>query len=148
MPRTIRQHIPHLLPATCLALVGLSAAIVAVNYGIGSFTRMGPGFMPMMLGVVLVVLALAIIWHELHVPETWLPPVWRPFIAITLGILFWASLVESAGYFPASAGQVIISSLALPNPRWRSIVILAAVLSICGYLLFVMQLGVPLEAVG
>ena len=148
MSRKITQHLPHLLPATFLALVGIAAAIAAFNYGIGSFTRMGPGFMPLMLGIILVLLAAAIILHELNRPETWIPPVWRPFIAISLGILVWAGLVESAGFFPASASQVIICSLALPNPRWRRILILAGILSLGGYLLFVMQLGVPLEAIG
>lgn len=128
--------------------MGLSAGAVAFRYGIGSFTRMGPGFMPLMLGIILVLLSGAIAWRELKLPETWIPPAWRPFIAITLGILVWAALVESAGFFIASAGQVIICSLALPQQRWRNTLVLAAVLSISGYLLFVVQLGVPLEAVG
>lgn len=148
MSRNIKQHLPHLVPAAFLALIGIAAAVIAFNYGIGSFTRMGPGFMPLTLGIVLVVLGLFIAWREISLPETWIAPTWRPFIAITLGILVWAGLVESAGFFIASAGQVVICSLALPNQRWRSTLVLAAVLSISGYLLFVVQLGVPLEAVG
>jgi hypothetical protein len=146
--RRIKQHFPHSLPALVLAVLGISAAMVALNYGVGSFTHMGPGFIPMMLGIVLVLLSGVILWHEINLPETWIAPSWRPFIAITLGILAWAGLAESAGFFIAAAAQIILSSLALPNPRWRSILILVVVLSSIGYFLFVMQLGVPLEALG
>jgi hypothetical protein len=43
---------------------------------------------------------------------------------------------------------VVITALALPEPRWRGILIMAGLLAISGYLLFVVQLGVPLEAIG
>ena len=136
-----------MLPAILLIFTGIGAAVLASNYGVGSFTRMGPGFIPLMLGLVLVLLGGVILWRESQ--ATAMEAIaWRPFLAITAGILAWVILAESAGFFPAAIVQVVLSALALPRPRWRNILILAAVISAGGYWLFAVQLGVPLNAVG
>src|SRR6478609_4164143 len=44
---------------------GLAFSIGATNYNIGEGARMGPGYFPVMLGVVLVVLGLAIVLTSL-----------------------------------------------------------------------------------
>ena len=148
LPGLTRQQLPALLPPGLFVLGGIITGVVAADYGIGSFTRMGPGFMPLLFGLGLALLGLVLCWQEFAGSSTWETARWRPFIAITLGILAWALLAESTGFFPAAIAQVIITSLALPTPRWRSILVLAAVLAGGGYVLFVTQLGVPLAAVG
>lgn len=121
---------------------------MAPGYDVGSFTRMGPGFFPLALGITLIVLGLLILLFESPAPVVGSLHAWRPFLAVAGGILVWALFVESVGFFVACILQVILTSLALPAPKWRDILVLAAVLSIAGYLLFVRQLGVPLSAVG
>lgn len=43
-----------------MILFGLVAAVNGPNYHIGTLTRMGPGFMPTVLGVVLIILGVLI----------------------------------------------------------------------------------------
>ena len=122
--------------------------MIAISYDVGSFTRMGPGFVPLALALSLALLGGIILLRERPVSEL-LPPVeWRPFLAVIAGILTWVILVETAGFFIASASQIILCALALPNPKWRSILFFALALSLSGYLIFVLQLGVPLNAFG
>lgn len=141
------------MPPLLLIVIGITAGIIAWRYDVGSFTGMGPGFVPLMLGIGLVLLCALILWRE---PAATPDPAggqasgiaWRPFCAVTAGILAWVLLAESAGFLIATVAQVVLSALALPAPRWRGTIILAGILAIAGYLLFVVQLGVPLEAVG
>jgi len=148
LARQFKQHLHSMLPALLLALLGLAASLAAFSYDVGSFTRMGPGFFPLVLGITLVLLSIGIIArdfdHHVHLPAF----AWRPFLAVSAGILAWVFMVETLGFFIASACQVIGCALALPGSHWRGLLILAAVLSTGGYLLFVVQLGVPLSAFG
>lgn len=153
MTRFPRQLPPPVLPTLLLALIGVAAGIIALGYEVGSFTDMGPGFVPLMLGSILVLLCVLILWREKPFQDgsgedTAEPFAWRPFGAVAAGMLAWVLLAESTGFFIASFCQIVLSALALPAPRWRGIMILAGFLAIAGYLLFVVQLGVPLEAVG
>ena len=146
--RDIKQRLLGNLPAILLALLGLAAGLTAVGYKVGSFTSMGPGFFPLALGIILVLLGMAIVMREgpgQASPNTF---AWRPFLAVSGGILAWVLLVESLGFFIASICQVVLCALALPNLHWRSILLLSVILTGAGYLLFVMQLGVPLSALG
>lgn len=147
MKALFRQTLLPGLPALFLILLGLAAGVLAVGYEVGSFTRMGPGFFPLALGIVLIVLGLLILVRE--TPDTAVtPPAWRPFLAVATSILAWALLAESAGFVPASLVQILLCSCALSERQWASILILAVVLTTVGYLLFVVQLGVPLNLVG
>lgn len=141
-----------MLPTLLLALLGLGAAFTAFSYDVGSFTDMGPGFFPLALGIILFLLGAIILWQERRPAEPGAkqahPFAWRPFAAVSAGILAWVLLAESAGFLVSAICQVMLTSLALPNPRWRSIVIMAGVLAGVGYFLFVTQLGVPLSAIG
>ena len=146
--KVLKQHLLPLLSAILLLLLGLSASVIAVSYDVGSFTRMGPGFVPLALALSLALLGGIITLRERPVSEL-LPPVeWRPFLAVIAGILTWVILVETAGFFIASAAQILLCSLALPNPKWRSMLIFTGALTLMGYLIFVLQLGVPLDAFG
>ncbi len=143
------------LPILLLILIGIIAGIIAWGYEVGSFTDMGPGFVPLMLSIGLVLLAALILWREWPIIRAFsgeLPTVsnfaWRPFCAVSSGILVWILLAENAGFFIAAIAQVGLTALALPEPRWRSVLFMAVILAITGYVLFVVQLGVPLEAIG
>jgi uncharacterized membrane-anchored protein len=152
LSRFFTQHLLPVLPTLLLALTGITAGLFAFRYDVGSFTRMGPGFFPLVLGFILALLCMLILWRERPEADTRpaesRPFAWRPFCAVTAGILAWVLLAEATGFFIATFCQVVLTSLALPDPRWRSVIVMGSLLAIGGYLLFVVQLGVPLEAVG
>lgn len=132
------------LPALLFVVVALILIVVGHAYRLGSLTAMGPGFMPVLLGVLLLLLAMLLLWREpaLH-PQA---AAWRPLCCVALGMLAWTQLAEPFGFFPAALAQIVITAFALPQAQRRQDLVLALLLSIAAYLLFVRALGLPLPA--
>jgi hypothetical protein len=147
--RLLRIKILQILPAALLALAGVFVALLGSTYRIGSLTAMGPGFVPVVLGICLVLLAVGLFVGELGgMPETEPGFPLRPVLWVGGGILAWVLLIEAAGFFPASIVQLLFSSLALQKPNWRAITLLALGMTLVSYIVFVMLLGVPVPAFG
>jgi hypothetical protein len=145
----MRIKILQILPALVLALAGVFVAVLGSSYKIGSLTAMGPGFMPVALGVCLVLLAVGLLIGELRVmPGIELGFPVRPVLWVGGGIIAWALLIEVVGFFPASILQLVFSSFALPQQSWRTIAMLALGMTVASYIVFVMLLGVPVPAFG
>lgn len=133
-------------------VVGASFAYGATQYNIGSGGRMGPGYFPLLLGVILAILG-AIIMFKGLVVETpdgekigkW---AWKPlFYIIAANVLFGVMLggLPSIGLPPMGliAGVfalTIVASLAGDSFRLKEVLMLSAVLSMGSYLAFVMLL--------
>lgn len=75
---------------------GISAAVMAYGYPIGSAARMGPGYFPFVLGCLLSLIGLALVVRGFLQDG---PPVerayWRPLILILAAIGVFAATVES-----------------------------------------------------
>lgn len=144
MLRTLLARLAGRLPALLLAGVSLVLIGVGHSYRLGSLTAMGPGFMPLLLGFLLLLLAL---WLLLREPAlALLPPPWRPLLCVAAGMAAWAWLAEPFGFFPAALAQIGLSAFALPQAERRLDLLLALGLSVAAYLLFVRALGLPLPA--
>ena len=129
--------------------LGLSAFAEASQYPIGSLLRMGPGFFPCLIGILIAALGVFLLagaWrprpHSLPLEVRF-----RSVFALGGGILLFALLLERAGVLPAAATLVLVSSLA--ERRWRPwrAVLLALVLSAFVYVIFVVLLQIPVAAV-
>lgn len=140
--RRIAGHVPALV----LGLVALVAVLIGRNYSMGTLTAMGPGFLPVLLGALLLVLAVLLLWLEAPLHPA-LPPL-RPLIAVAAGMLAWVLLAEAAGFFPAALAQLGLSAMALPQAERRRDLVVALLLSVVAWLLFVRVLGLPLPAFG
>jgi putative tricarboxylic transport membrane protein len=136
-----------LLPAFALLCVGLGSAWVGSGYDIGTLTAMGPGFLPVALGLCLALLAALLLWLE-RPSELELKLPLRPVFCVSAGIVAWVLLADRFGFFPAGLAQVLLSSLALPQQKWLTVGVIAVVLNIAAYGLFVKVLGLPLPAFG
>ncbi|MES2624795.1 MAG: tripartite tricarboxylate transporter TctB family protein [Pseudomonadota bacterium] len=145
----LRTKLLQLLPAAFLFLISVSVIVVGSGYKIGSLTAMGPGFMPVALGVCIMLLSLVLATGELRIaPENELSFPLRPVLWVGGGILAWALLIDTFGFFPASIVQLLFSSFALPQQGWRTPVILALGMTLASYIVFVTLLGVPVPAFG
>ncbi|MGV0960920.1 MAG: tripartite tricarboxylate transporter TctB family protein [Limnohabitans sp.] len=133
-------------------VVGASFAYGATNYSIGSGGRMGPGYFPLLLGVILAVLGGAVMFKALVVETQdgekigkW---AWKPlFFIITANLLFGILLgglpsvgIPAMGLIAAIFGVTIVSSLAGDTFNLKEVLILSVVLSIGSYLAFIMLL--------
>jgi hypothetical protein len=127
---------------------GLLVIFFGSAYQLGNLTYMGPGFVPVLLGGMLVLLAALILWSEPEQSIRVLPLQWRPPVFVAAGMLAWALLAEPAGFFVASCTQLLLSCLALPNAIKPMVIIGILMTSGICYLLFVGLLGLPLAAIG
>jgi hypothetical protein len=134
------------------ATVGAAFAWGATTYNIGEGARMGPGYFPLVLGVVLTLLGLGIIFESMVVETedgekigAW---AWKPlFYIIGANIAFGVLLgglprfgIPAMGLIIAIYALVLIASKAGDEFRLKEVLILATILAVGSYLAFVMLL--------
>jgi hypothetical protein len=138
-----------------VALIGAGAAWQGRQYGIGSLTRMGPGFFPVALGIGMVVMGVLIAAaarpakpeiDPIHGPAV--PPDWRGWAAIIAAVLLFLVLAQYAGLLPATFACVFVAAMGDRQMRWSHALLLAAGLSLFGILLFVYALQVQIPVFG
>ena len=133
--------------------VGGAFAWGAVDYEIGNAARMGPGYFPFMLGLILIVLGALVAFNAFKSG----PPggdkigaiAWRPLVFILgANLLFGALLVglpslgiPAFGLIVAIFGLVILAGYAREGASLKDSLILASALSIGSYLAFVKLLN-------
>ncbi len=133
-------------------LVGIAFAWGSSSYSIGTGARMGPGYFPMVLGVLLAVLGLIVTITALNVETPDGDPVgsiaWKPLIFIIAGTLvFGASIggLPSIGLPPMGLifgifALTFVASNASDEFNFKEVLILAIILSLFSYAAFIMLL--------
>lgn len=115
------------------------------EYALGSLQNMGPGYMPRMLGVGLVVCGVIIMAGSLRSSEA-LPRLnLRAFLFVTLAILSFALLMNRIGLFLATILLVFICSLSERRPRLIISVPLSLGLCLISYAVFIVGLNMPIR---
>ncbi|MGA0571851.1 tripartite tricarboxylate transporter TctB family protein [Variovorax sp. VNK109] len=132
--------------------VGVAFAWGATNYNIGSGARMGPGYFPLMLGILLAFIGGVVMFKALVVETEdgdkigkW---AWKP-LAYIIGanLLFGVLLgglprfgIPAMGLIAGIYGLTIVASLAGTKFKIGEVLILATVLALGSYLAFVVAL--------
>jgi len=135
-----------------MILFGLIAAVNGPNYRVGTLMHMGPGFMPTVLGIILVLLGIAIagtaaaVTAEQDSDENILPPSpqWLAWLCILSGPLMFIVFGSIGGMAPATFACVFVSALGDREATWKTSLILAAAMTVFGVLLFHYLLQVPM----
>jgi hypothetical protein len=132
--------------------VGVAFAWGASTYTIGNGARMGPGYFPLMLGVLLAVLGGVITFKALVVETIDGDKVgsfaWKPLIFIILSNLVFGACIgglPSIGLPPMGlilgiVALTFISALAGEEFNFKEVSILSAILALMSYLAFVVLL--------
>ena len=146
-PSRYRDYVGGLI----LLVTGSAAAFQAQSYQIGTLTRMGPGFFPCALGIILaaagVALLVATAFHNLRVPpianpKPGHPPEWRGWICICLSVIAFAILGELTGLVPATFACVFIAALGDRDNKLLDIILLSTGVTIAGVVVFWWGLGI------
>ena len=129
---------------------GLAFGITSTTYDIGTPLRMGPGFFPLVLGGILVVLGVSIAVKGLVAgegSEIGTVP-WRALVLLLAAIIFFGFTVRDLGLAPALFVSVLMAALAGRGVRIVTAVVIAASLTALSVLIFVYALQLRLSLVG
>ncbi len=127
---------------------GLAALYFGQNLAVGTPVRMGPGYVPRMLSLILLALgAVVCIVALVSGSEPVERPKWKPITLVTLGIVCFALLFERAGLIPALIVLVMISSLAGEEFKLTEVIGNIVVLSVLCTLVFKVGLGMNISVV-
>lgn len=133
-------------------LVGIAFAWGSTNYTIGEGARMGPGYFPLMLGIVLAVIGLIVVFTALVVETEDGDKIgsfaWKPLTFIILANLVFGLMIgglpkigiPAMGLIVGIFALVFVASLAGDRFKPKEVAILATVLAIGSYLAFVVLL--------
>lgn len=141
-----RVDIRDLVGGMCLTVTGgVFAGYAALHYSIGTVTRMGPGMVPLFLGLLLSLFGLVVVVSAFsrHTEEGEVR-ILVPGL-ILLSVLVFALLVNTLGLIPAIIGCVLVSCLAELEFRPLFSLMLAIVLSALAWLIFVATLQLPVS---
>jgi hypothetical protein len=125
-----------------MVLVGLFTIVVGRQYQLGTLTRMGPGYFPVMLGFVLIGIgALIAVTARMggaaeagHEVVHWPDP--RGASCILLAVIAFIVLGEHGGLVPATFAAVFISALGDRSGTLKSSFLLAVGVTVVGILVF------------
>lgn len=122
---------------------GAYFALEAMTYELGTPFRMGPGFMPVVLGGILVALGIATAAADLGKGEAdqRTPWPWRGIVLVLGTIIFFAATIRGLGFIPVVFLSGLATALSSRNNSWLSAVIIAAGLCTLCMLIFVVGLG-------
>lgn len=127
---------------------GLIALYFGQKLALGTPVRMGPGWVPRMLSLILIGLGGLICVVALVTKGEPVERIkWKPLTLVTIGIICFALLFESAGLLPALIVLVFISSLAGEEFKLMEVIGNTVVLAILCTVVFKVGLGMNIYIV-
>jgi hypothetical protein len=125
--------------------IGSAALWIGADYAQGVPSRIGPGYAPRLLGLLLVglggFLTLRSLWGREEIDTT---VAWRPASLVLASLVAFALVFDFSGLVPAVLVTVAIANYAVADNRWTTAIGLGALLALFAWALFVKALGLPL----
>ncbi|MCC6889575.1 MAG: tripartite tricarboxylate transporter TctB family protein [Hyphomicrobiales bacterium] len=121
------------------------AIVVSRNYSLGTTARMGPGYFPLLLGVALGLIGVALIGRSLLIegPRVGVIAA-RPLVAIALAVVLFGLLLPHVGLVAALLIVVGVAAFASRESKPVESVSLAIAIAIFSIAVFVYGLKLPL----
>ena len=121
-------------------LFGAAAIFFARDYTIGSAARMGPGYFPFALGVLLAALGVTLVLRSVFgttgsqaAPALHL----KPLVLVLSSVVLFSLLLRPLGLLVSTLLLVVVSSHASQEFRWKEALLNAAVLIVVVLVVFV-----------
>lgn len=144
------------ISAALLLVIGCGVLGCGLTYDVGSLNRMGPGFVPVSLGVMMILVAIAIgvtaAPSEAAAVRPPRPgrepddsgPQWRGWLCIVAGVASFVILGNYGGMVPATLVAVFAAAMGDRENTWKSAGILAAIVTVFGVAIFHFGLALQL----
>jgi hypothetical protein len=124
--------------------VGTAFAVASWGYRMGTASRMGPGYFPFWLGILMAVVGALVLFGALRAhaePETVERWALKPLLVIVASVVVFGLLLTTAGLVVSVVALVIGSSLASHEFTWRATLLNTVVLIGFALIVFVYGLG-------
>jgi hypothetical protein len=129
--------------------IGVLFGLGALGLELGTALRMGPGYFPLVLAGILVVLGLVILAQAIGHPTTGrLTVPWRGLVLILTAPVVFGLTVRGLGLVPAIMLVVLISAFASRRMTVPLAAVLTVALTLFCVLVFSFGLGLPLRLFG
>lgn len=140
--------------ALFLLLFGIFICWEARGLGVGQVVKPGPGFFPFWLGLALIIVSLALLFHfgrekidlSISAPDLWKGLHWEKVLYSSVALLLYALFLETLGYILATVLLILFFFRAIEPQKWVVVILGSVITSFITYFLFKVWLQVQLPA--
>ncbi|HEV7436001.1 MAG TPA: tripartite tricarboxylate transporter TctB family protein [Pseudorhizobium sp.] len=131
-----------------LALFGLGAIVLALDFGHGAGSRIGSAAFPLALagGIVLVSLWGLVASLVRGRNEEAEPFALRPFLTVGGSIIWFIMTIDRFGMIPATLGSMLLAYAGQTDGRYSGFLLYSAIFAVVVWLVFSVGLGLPVSA--
>ena len=148
MLEVVRRQRKDILAGALFIALGLIFAVGALDYEVGDPLRMGPGYMPLALGLIVAGLGVGVIIKGFVAGEGGDIGAadWRAIVLLTAALLFFGFTVRGLGVAGALLGATLLASLARARTPLVEVLAISIGLTVLSVVLFIyiLQLRLPL----
>jgi hypothetical protein len=124
---------------------GAAAIAVGSGYTLGSAARMGPGYFPRILGILLIVLGAILALRATRVQGVPVPRFhWRSLLTVLGSVVLFGLIVEQAGLLASTVLLIVVASTASREFRWKEALASGVFFALLGIGVFVLGLRLQL----
>jgi hypothetical protein len=124
---------------------GIAAIVIGSNYALGTAARMGPGYFPRILGLLMIALGLALALRALRISGSPVPGFkWRPLLIVLGSVTVFGMIVNYAGVVVSTIFLIVGASAASHEFRWKESLVAGAALAALAVGVFVIGLKLQL----
>jgi hypothetical protein len=146
----VRRALKDIMAGTIFIVLGALFATGSLAYDIGSPLQMGPGYVPLALGLILIGLGLLVIAKGFIAGEGerigWVD--WRAIVLITAALLFFGITVRGLGVVGSLFGSSLLAALARSTTSIREALVIAGALTALSVVIFIVALQLRLPLIG
>lgn len=131
-------------------VTGIMFAVGARNYSMGISARPGPGYFPLLLGILMAILGAIVLFKALTIETEDGDPIgpiaWRPLLVIVASIAMFGFLLPRLGLIATIPLLIISASFAGSEFRWMGVIGSCVVLTLGSWLIFIvgLKLTIPM----
>ncbi len=142
-----QRNLKDLIGGALFAAVGVYFLWGGLGLRFGEAARMGPGYVPVLLSIILIALSCVTLFRAFRPSEpVYIRIAWRPVLAVAGGVVAFGLGFWKLGLIPAICASVLVAALGDPRSRLFSAILVAAFLAISSWLIFRVGLGLSMPA--
>ena len=146
----VRRALKDILAGSIFIAIGGAFALGALAYDIGTPLRMGPGYVPLVLGGILVALGGGIVikgfiageGEEIGFVDV------RAVVLVIAALLFFGITVRGLGVIGALFGTTLLAAMARSRTSWIEALVIAAGVTALSVVIFIYALQLRLPLIG